>query len=259
MRYLIDSTLFTIMYPILLVGTLIWGYLLAKKRYKDKGRIWAPSGTEGPIIGFFALLLSFTFLSTNNAMRDRVLMVHKEADAVSNLRRQSLLCSQDFKTITKDFLVQYIDQQIAFYDARDQQEFDQIKNRMELLNGSYLSNILKIGSNNPDAKLQLQALYPYYNSLSSSFYAITYSFAERTPLSIIGLLIIASLLIGALVGFMNGFYDGGKHLLVPLIFIVLVTLSVQTIRDMDNPTTGAIKPKIANLVDLKKSILSSAR
>jgi hypothetical protein len=192
-------------------------------------------------------------------MRDRISIVHKEADAISNLHRQSLLCSQNYKYLTKEFLIRYIDQQISFYEAHAHQESDQIKKQIELLNGDYLTNILKIGNSNPDLKLQLQSLYPHYNNLSSSFYAITYSFAERTPVSVIGLLIIASLLIGMLVGFMNGFYDGGKHLLVPLIFIVLVTLSIQTIRDMDNPTKGAIKPKIDNLIELKMSLLSSTR
>ena len=259
MRYLIDSTLFTILYPILLVGTVIWGYLIAKKRYKNKGRIWAPSGTEGPIIGFFALLLSFTFLSTNNVMRDRISLVHKEADAISNLRRQSLLCSEDYKTFTTKYLLKYIDQQIVFYEVRNDHESVKVKKQMEHLNGEYLTNILKLGNSNPESKRQLETLYPFYNNLSSSFYAITYSFAERTPLSVTGLLIIASLLIGVLVGFMNGFYDDGRHLLVPLIFIVLVTLSIQTIRDMDNPNKGAIRPKIDNLIDLKKSLLSSTR
>ena len=259
MRYLVDSTLFTILFPILLVGAVIWGYLIAQKRYKNKGRVWTPSGTEGPIIGFFALLLSFTFLSTNNVMRDRISMVHKEADAISNLRRQSLLCSQDYKNITKEYLIKYIDQQIAFYKVRNNQESDSIKKQIEQLNGNYLTNILKLGSSNPESKRQLETLYSFYNNLSSSFYAITYSFTERTPLSVIGLLIIASLLIGVLVGFMNGFYADGRHLLVPLIFIVLVTLSIQTIRDMDNPTTGAIRPKIDNLVDLKISLLSGEK
>ncbi len=257
MHHFIDSTLFSIMYPILLTAALIWGYLIATKSYKNKGKIWTPSGTEGPIIGLFALLLSFTFLSTNNVMRERISVVHKEADAIANLHRQSLICSDDYKNSTNEFLKIYIDLQITFYFTGDYQKSEIIKKQIEHLNGQYLANLIKIGKINPDSKLQLQGLYPYYNNLSSSFYAITYSFKERAPLLIIVLLISASLLIGLLVGFMNGFYEGGKHLLVPLIFIVLVTLSIHTIRDMDNPLKGTIKPNIDNLIDLKMFLLES--
>ncbi|MGY4386199.1 uncharacterized protein YneF (UPF0154 family) [Pedobacter sp. UYP24] len=259
MHYFIDSTLFSIMYPILLTTTLIWGYLIAKKGYKNKGKIWTPSGTEGPIIGLFALLLSFTFLSTNNVMRERISIIHKEADAIANLRRQSLLCSADYKNSTNEFLKTYIDLQISFYFTSDYKKSETIITQIEHLNGQYLTSLIRIGNINPDSKLQLQGLFPYYNNLSSSFYAITYSFKERAPLLIIILLISASLLISLLVGFMNGFYEGGKHLLVPLIFIVLVTLSIHTIRDMDNPLKGTIKPNIDNLMDLKMSLLGSKR
>lgn len=259
LRHFIDSTLFSILYPVILIGMLIAGYLIASLRYKKKNRIWSPSGTEGPIIGFFALLLSFTFLSSNNVMRERTVLVHNEADAIANLRRQSLLYSDDLKNITKEYLIRYIDQQIAFYSASDYQGTETIRTQTESLNGEYLTGIFRIGSKSVDSKLQLQALYPYYNSLSSSFYAVTYSFAERVPLLIILLLIVASLLISILVGFMNGFYEGGKHLLVPLIFIVLATFSIQAIRDMDNPSKGTIKPKIDNLKGIKISLETSTR
>lgn len=259
LRYFIDSTLFSLLYPVILVGMLIAGYLIAKLRYKRKGKIWSPSGTEGPIIGFFALLLSFTFLASNNVMRERTSLVHRDADAIAALRRESLLYSEDYKKITKKYLIKYTDQQIAFYSAGDYRQAEKIKAQTEDLNGQYLTDILSIGNGGADTKVELHGLYPHYNSLSSGFHAVTYSFAERIPLLIILLLIVASLLISILVGFMNGFYEGGRHLLVPLIFLVLVTFSIHAIRDMDNPLKGTIKPKIDNLEDIRMSLMKTTK
>ncbi len=61
-------------------------------------------------------------------------------------------------------------------------------------------------------------------------------------------------LIGILVGFMNGFYEK-RHYLVPLIFVVIVSLMVQSIRDLDNPYGGTIRPQYDNLKDIRSLIL----
>jgi len=56
-----------------------------------------------------------------------------------------------------------------------------------------------------------------------------------------------------LVGFLNGFHKG-RHILVPLLYIILVTLTMHAIRDLDNPLKGGIRPEYKNLLDLRTAI-----
>lgn len=67
----IDSTLFAFIYPIVLIGSVLAGYLVARYRYHDKNIAWKASGIENGIIGLFALLLSFTLLMSGNIQRER--------------------------------------------------------------------------------------------------------------------------------------------------------------------------------------------
>ncbi len=60
-------------------------------------------------------------------------------------------------------------------------------------------------------------------------------------------------MIGMLVGFLNGFHKD-RHILVPLLYIILVAFTMQAIRDLDNPVKGCIRPKYKNLQDLRTAI-----
>jgi len=80
-----------------------------------------------------------------------------------------------------------------------------------------------------------------------------YSYDERTPPIVIFLLVISSWLIGLLVGFLNGFHKS-KHILVPLLYFIMVSLTMQAIRDLDNPAKGGIRPQYSNLQDLQIAI-----
>ena len=93
-------------------------------------------------------------------------------------------------------------------------------------------------------------LYPFLLIL---FYRNVYFFKERTPLTIMLLLIVSSWISGVLVGFISGFYSQ-RNYLVPAIFILLVTFTMHTIRDLDNPHKGSVNASFANLENLKQAI-----
>ena len=100
-----------------------------------------------------------------------------------------------------------------------------------------------------DVESDMQVIMPSLNKLNSSFYKMIYSYEERTPL-----IIISSWLIGYLVGFMNGFHED-RRFLVPLIYIILVGLTMQAIRDLDDPYRGSIQPSFENLVAVKELLM----
>ena len=91
------------------------------------------------------------------------------------------------------------------------------------------------------------------HKLSAATSRLHYSYQEGTPNSIIALLLISSWAIGVLVGFSNSAQET-RHFLVPALFVVISVLTVQAIRDLDNPGLGFIRPNYGNLQDLQRLI-----
>lgn len=60
------------------------------------------------------------------------------------------------------------------------------------------------------------------------------------------LLVIVSLLIGFLIGFMNGI-KSKIHYIVPVIYFVMIALTMMVIIDLNNPKIGLIKPSYHHL------------
>ncbi len=110
----------------------------------------------------------------------------------------------------------------------------------------------------PGSKQEVLMLLPLFNEMNNHFYQIVGSYDIRTPHLIITLLLVSSLLIGMLVGFLNGFHKR-PHYLVPVIFVVLVALCVQAIRDLDNPFNGSIQPSFESFSVQKTGLLNSTR
>jgi ABC-type dipeptide/oligopeptide/nickel transport system permease subunit len=253
----LDSQFITIAYPILLAACVVAGYLIAKRRYVKKNKEWKATGIESAVIGIFSLLLSFTFLASNNSLKDRSKLVHETSDATADLRRLSLFMADDIKTATRIYLQEYLAFVYSFnleyvYDK------DALMNKAANINGKYLTLLTERGKISEQAKQEALLLLPQFNKVNSSFYKLLYSYTERIPILIIILILFSSFLIGILIGFMNGFYQQ-RHYLVPIIFIVMVTLCVQAIRDLDNPYSGNIKLDFSDFKYQEEVLKNSTR
>ena len=235
----IDSRFFVFLYPVILVLSILIGYYIAEKRYKGRNRDWKASGAETSVVGIFALLLSFTFLSSGNSLKERMANIHNETEAVAGMRRQSLFLSDSLKWMTRKYLVNYLGQQVDF-NKNSRKNPSNVKKSISDLGNIYLSGILSYSRQSQSHFQEVQQLILSYNKLNGLFYRNLYAYDERIPVLIMVLLVAGSWLIGILIGFMNGFHQS-RHYLVPFIFLMLVTLCVESILDLNNPASGGIK------------------
>jgi hypothetical protein len=243
-KSIINSHLFTIIYPLVLGLSLILGAGIARKSWLDKKIIWKSSGVEGAVIAIFSLLLSFTFFASNNLMRDRLLIIYNMRDATANLRRMSAITNESIKEETKIYLIKYMTIMIDFKSNYLASE-DSLRGHMEAINFQYLTALAFEAKKDTMARNDVLVMMPYLNQLNTSFYRLIDSYDERTPPLIIILLVLSSLLIGILVGFLNSF-NNRRHYMVPIIFLVIVSLCIQCIRNLDNPYIGTIQPKFTD-------------
>lgn len=258
MQFYFDHPWYFFVYAVLLVGSVAGGFALAHYQFHSKQRDWRPTGTEAAIIGLFGLMLSFTFLAAHNATRERNHMVHEHADTIANMRRNSLLMPERIKNDTRQFLHAHLSIQLRMDSTRfDRREV--VHDRMEALMGGFVSQVQGYAADSSLA-MHAAAVLRDLNALSSTYYRSYYGYEERIPRLMIDLLLFSSLLIGLLVGFMNGI--GGvelRQMITSLLFLVIVLFTIRTVLDMNNPYRGGIQPEQENLVRLLESLRASGR
>ena len=246
-RNLFDILWFTLAYPVSLLLAVALGYLVAEVKYRRRGKIWKPSGIENALITIFGLLLSFTLLSSNNTLKERTVLIHQSSDAVAELYRESELLPAAGPAIVRSLLLRFLALELAEHRPKPLPD---------------PAHARKIAVLDRQAWQQLRAavrpeevrrLLPALHKLSAATSRLHYSYQEGTPYSIIGLLLISSWAIGVLVGFSNSAQET-RHYLVPVLFVVISVLTVQAIRDLDNPELGFIRPNYGNLQDLQRLI-----
>lgn len=248
---LLDSFPFFLLYALLLVGLVVIGFAIAKKLYVERNKQWKPSGVESSLIGFFALVLSFTLSASYSAAHDRTSHIHQQADAIAQLHRESLLTNDGLKKQVAEYLVSHIDAQLSFY-KNPGEDVDELTQAITRQNEAFYAAVV----NDSGKRIAFQPLSPAYNALSSATFRMLYSYTERTPGIILFLLLLTSLLAGLLVGFMNGFYER-PHILVPLLYVLLVSFTMKALLDLDNPLKGNVRPEYKNLQDLRAIVSRS--
>lgn len=243
-----DSDFFTVAYPILLTGMIITGYIIAAKYYLKKQVAWKASGIENGILGLFGLLISFTLLMSGNAQKERTNIIHQMGDGVAQMKIAADVLAPEDKAAVRAYLRRHIDLHLALYEKEIEQSSELVNQLNELNDGFWPT--LHYKNDSVDFNQDIHTLLPIYNQLNSASFKLTYSYGERIPPLIYLLITLSSLLLAVLVGFMNGFYEK-RHYLVPLIYLVIVSLMMQAIRDIDNPYKGSVKPRYENLKNLR--------
>lgn len=252
MRAILDTWFFAELFPLTLLASIFIGFWGAARFQRRKNRPWVPSGIESSVIGFFALLISFTLLNSNTQSRKRDTLVHSESDNIGNLSRISRLMPRPAQDSLNRYMMAYLQVKMDFTEKELTKE--EWVSKTEQVFASLQDYIVHPSDSLHLTDKQKDQVMARYNDLSTLFYQMNYAYEERTPSLILFALFSAALMVGILVGFMSGFPDK-KHFLVPLIYFCLVTLTLQAIRDLDDPFHGTIKPSY----NINKELLESLK
>ena len=238
-----DSSWFNFLFCLILFLFIGAGVLYAVQ-YKKKHK-WENSGIENAVVGIFGLIISFTFLQAGNSHHERYAYIHKQANSIDMLYRYSKEMPDSFHRHTKLFLLTFINYQLTYKPKQSDEDF--LENAEKIIDSywSYLANYKKQSTSITNAN-QLNKISDCLDQLQSFFILNAYSYSERAPSLVMFLLVIMSLLIGFLVGFMNA-VKTKIHYIVPLIYFVMVALTMMVITDLNNPFTGSIKPNYHHL------------
>ena len=105
---LIETLWSTVAYPVSLLLMVAVGYLVAERNYRRHALIWKPLGIESALITICSLLLSFTLLASNNALRGRAVLIHQTSDAVTELHPESQQLPPAYYAAVRAFLLRFL-------------------------------------------------------------------------------------------------------------------------------------------------------
>ena len=248
-RVLFDHALFLPFLVLVLVAAYDVGHRLTVGVVSDyKGR-----PVESALIGLLSLLLGFTFSQTGASYRERLSLIHKEADAVADCHRFATILPAVHRNQLRKSIHDYLTLKAKQYNDA-QRGVPENPGEASLM---LAQRAIYAAPENPKLDMKLRCeLYVRCNHIVQMHFQGFYSRQERIPQMVIALLVFASTVGAFLVGFSTG-VNQRRIWVVPTVFIVLVTMTVATIRDLDDPYGGFIMVDFSNMVELRQVLEAS--
>jgi hypothetical protein len=236
------------LYPLLLLLSIYIGKktLTYINRY-TKG--WKPIGLESSLIGFYALLASFTLAQSSNNARDREQMIQTVANDISEIMRVSLI----EETPLHDKVHAYFADFTKIIEQPVNPDAEAIKTSIKAIHvlDDSLNNFMNdYAELNPSARQRVSTILSRIDSMEADYYQLVHSFQRRLPSVILFVLIFFSMLIGFLTGYLEKFF-GNNFRITTFIFVVMSVIIINVIQDIDDPSFGFLTP---NFDDIKEVI-----
>jgi hypothetical protein len=244
------TTLFYLLiFPAVLILCIYLGSYYARKLLKKK-TIWKPVGIEAGLMGIFALVISFSLLVAGNHARERATSIHQESDDLALLLRKSKFYEPELQQQVKKYMNGFYAIQLNNLNPRPDESAVLI-NSVEQLDSTLDEFLKKYLTTHPTAGQQINELIQLIESIGDKYFLLLYSYSETTPKLISILLVIFGSLMGVLIGFMNRMQENKYHITL-VIFIVVITIMIYSIHDLDSPATGLIRPNYTDLINIKQ-------
>lgn len=249
--------LFTLLFFVTLLLSREFGTYLRRRRNR---RAQLASGAQGEgedkddsfamtaVLSLLALLIGFTFSLALGRYDDRRNLVVKEANAIGTTwLRADLLAPEDAERM-RGVLRRYVDARVQFADAKDaEHEVDQYARTVALQDELW--------------KAVIQGTQPFHDTPRASLVVSTTNesidlaaerFAARQdhiPHRILRMLFLFAVLAAMLVG-----YERSEQRRSTTLLLLLFSLAVGLVLDLDLPSTGATNVPQDPMLDLQRSL-----
>jgi len=258
--YTFDAQVLVLVLFISLVAALAIGYRLGHRaRAKIDDTAKSQSGTiQGAVIGVLALLLAFTLSMAIARYETRRQLVLEEANAIGTTYLRSKLLPESYAMQAADLLRQYVANRLEFYNAGiDETRFQAANDQAGQLQDQLWSIATAVSAQDNRAiptGLFVQTLNDTID-LQAKRLAAT---RNTVPETVILLLFAVAVATAAIVGYNSGL-GNQRHLFAALTLLVLITMIIWVLIDLDRPRRGLILVSQQSMIDLQESLNRDAR
>ncbi len=242
----------------LLVAREIGAAVSRWQRRRGEARSVAEEGKDNDafamtsVLGLLALLIGFTFSLSLGRYDERRQLVVQEANALGTTWLRTDLLADSARAQMQDVLRRYVDARVDFANARTGEEEVQ-QNARTLALQNELWRVLVAGTQDfrdtPRASL-------LFTTTNQSIDLAAERFAARQdhiPPRILRMLLLFAVLAAGLVG-----YERPHQRRSTLLLLLLLTLAVGLILDLDRPSTGMTRVPQEPMLDLQRSLRDGA-
>jgi len=227
------------------------GAFFGKRGQLSEGAVREDFGIiQGATLTLLGLIIGFTFSMALTRYDQRKNLEEEEANAIgTEYARAGLLPPGDTAKV-RPLLIAYLDQRIAFYEARRGDDLSNIDAQTAKLQAELWSGVQAAAVAQPTAIVAL-AVSGMNDVLNSQGYTQA-AWWNRIPLAAWGLMVAIAICSNALVGF--GARDAQRESKLLLILPLVAATAFFLIADIDSPRGGPIRVHPQNLLNLASSL-----
>jgi hypothetical protein len=229
------------------------GYRLAQKGILDPSTTAAVSSVYSVVQALVGLILAFSFAGAGarlDSYRDSIVA---EAIAIETAWDGTQLLPGESRAPARDLLRAYLDTRIGGYAALpDDDLYDRFLAQSQQLEKEIWSRLVTVTEGRADLRLHLfPAVWAMSEARTKRTVALRTHTTEMTTAFMIGLVMVASLLIGSSLA-----VGTGRNRSYRLIYAGVVSTALHVIIDMEFPRTGLVATRAADnlLIELRQTM-----
>jgi hypothetical protein len=246
--YTLVSILFVLLVVVYLLGIRFRDFLERKDKTTNVHELGV---VEGSLLGLFAFFLGFTFNLSCSRFDIRRQAIVDEANTIRTAILRTDLFPESVRNRMGQHFKLYVDDRIAYYNAR--LDGEKIKNAVDG-STSQFNNLWGMTAQFVEDGKYIEASRQMILALNNMINAVTTQDAAKNstvPESIIWVMFILSICSSFIVGY--GTKRGYKNSIAGLVLILMISIAVFLIIDLDKPRRGLITTKTADnkIIELK--------
>jgi hypothetical protein len=218
---------------------------------RTKKRIPADSGGQdhllSAVLGLLALLLGFTFSMALNRYEVRQELVAQEANAIRTTWQLAQLVEEPNRAILSGDLRDYLNLRIAWSNSNDPSVLAVQNRAIQQKLWMATGNVLRTDPGTALSQSLIEGLKDSFDLASTRVSAR----ASRIPDRVFQVLILYAVLSMVMLGYVLA-SKNRRHRVATAILVLLVTISLTIILDLDRPRNGAIQVSQLPLEELTK-------
>lgn len=247
--------LLTIIFFLIVCLTLFYFLGLAVKKLMIRKNLASETSElgaiEGALLSLFGLFLAFAFSMAAERYNSRRATIIDEANAIGTAILRSDLYPDSLKKEFRSAFKIYLDSRIEYFDAGA----DTILVNKANLNSAKAQNklwsIVGSSAQKPEYIEQHKLMVPAINAMFDAMTSRDAALKATVPDSVIWVLLLLSICSSFIVGY--GSHEQRVNYIVGSIFVIMISVALTLIIDLDRPRIGLITTKEANskITDLR--------
>lgn len=234
-----------------LLGALAAKHVAEKTDEEELARSTAGTVHAG-VLGLLALLLGFSFSMAIDRFDRRRMLIREEANAIALAYRRAELAGEPERDELKAVLRRYIDLRVHLYAiAGNMEEQEELDTESEAMHREMYTYGVAVARRDPS---DISALL--VDSLDEVITMHTYrisSMINHVPSALFWLLFVVSACSTALTGYTHGSWRD-RRWIPTAILLVLITVVIMVIVDLDRPQKGMIQIGQWSLLDAQRRL-----